>query len=54
MDSSVHLDGQGDPFNILAASFLAEQATMKMKSRWATPSVSRSDDRPAPGPRQVT
>lgn len=32
----------------------AEQAILKMKSRWATPSASRSDDRPAPGPHQVT
>lgn len=53
-NGSVHLDGQGELSTILTASLQAEQATTKTKSRWATPSTSRSDDEPAPGLHQVT
>lgn len=37
----VQLDGQGDLSNILTASLPAEQATSKMKSRWAASSLAR-------------
>lgn len=50
----VQLDGQGGLSNILTASLPAEQATSKMKSRWAASSTSRSDDRPALSPHQAT